>query len=77
MKKHSGPFLVPERGDEMYVFTREDCDCKYCKYKKGNRCTLKSCCCLEDKIRTGSPLLNKEDDKRLKELKQKYRKEGY
>ena len=36
-----------------------------------------ACCCLEDKIRTGSPLLNKEDDKKLKELKQKYRNEGY
>jgi len=61
----------------MYIFTKEDCDCKYCKYKKGSKCGLKTCCCLEDKIRTGSPILNTSDRRRLIELKQKYKKEGY
>ncbi len=61
----------------MYIFKKEDCDCKYCKFRKGKKCTLKSCCCLEDKIRSGSPLLNITDKKNLAERKRKYRMEGY
>ena len=39
-----------------YIFTKEDCDCKYCRYYERRKCTLETCCCLEDKLRTGSPL---------------------
>ena len=51
---------LPERRLAIgYIYKKEDCDCRYCRAVR--------CCCLEDKIRTRSPVLN-ENDKEIYEF---------
>lgn len=62
-----------------YNYTKADCDCKYCRYRNQNRCTLPVCCCIDDKIRTGSPMLkykapmNKHERRKMNKHERKHR----
>ena len=46
----------------LYIFKKEDCDCRFCLYYERGKCTLETCCCLEDKLRTGSPFVKPHDN---------------
>ena len=39
----------------VYIYKKEDCDCRYCLYDSKGKCKLQWCCCYQDKVRTGSP----------------------
>ena len=39
----------------VYIYKKEDCDCRYCLYYSKGKCKLQWCCCYQDKVRTGSP----------------------
>ena len=53
---------LPERRFVIgYIYKKEDCDCRYCLYCRRRKCRALRCCCLEDKIRTRSPVLNEND----------------
>ena len=59
---------LPERRFVIgYIYKKEDCDCRYCLYCRRRKCRALRCCCLEDKIRTRSPVLN-ENDKEIYEF---------
>lgn len=59
---------LPERRFVIgYIYKKEDCDCRYCLYYRHRKCRALRCCCLEDKIRTRSPVLN-ENDKEIYEF---------
>ena len=59
---------LPERRLVIgYIYKKEDCDCRYCLYCRRRKCRAVRCCCLEDKIRTRSPVLN-ENDKEIYEF---------
>ena len=45
-----------------YIFKKEDCECRFCLYYERGKCTLETCCCLEDKLRTGSPFVKPHDN---------------
>ena len=66
---------LPERRFVIgYIYKKEDCDCRYCLYFRRRKCRAVRCCCLEDKIRTRSPVLN-ENDKEIYEFYTKGKKE--
>ena len=46
----------------LYIFKKEDCDCRFCLYYERGKCRLETCCCLEDKLRTGSPFVKPHDN---------------
>ena len=59
---------LPERRFVIgYIYKKEDCDCRYCLYCRRRKCRAVRCCCLEDKVRTRSPVLN-ENDKEIYEF---------
>ena len=59
---------LPERRFVIgYIYKKEDCDCHYCLYFRRRKCRAIRCCCLEDKIRTRSPVLN-ENEKEIYEF---------
>ena len=59
---------LPERRLVIgYIYKKEDCDCRYCLYFRRRKCRAVRCCCLEDKVRTRSPVLN-ENDKEIYEF---------
>lgn len=59
---------LPERRFVIgYIYKKEDCDCRYCLYYRRRKCRAVRCCCLEDKVRTRSPVLN-ENDKEIYEF---------
>ncbi len=63
---------LPERRFVIgYIYKKEDCDCRYCLYCRRRKCRAVRCCCLEDKVRTRSPVLNEND----KEIYEFYTKE--
>ena len=65
---------LPERRLVIgYIYKKEDCDCSYCLYCRRRKCRAVRCCCLEDKIRTHSPVLN-ENDKEIYEFYTKGKK---
>lgn len=39
----------------VYIYKKEDCDCRYCLYYSKGKCKLQWNCCYRDKVRTGSP----------------------
>ena len=64
-KKISFQKTAPRR--MLNIYKKEDCDCRYCLYCRRRKCRTARCCCLEDKIRTRSPVLN-ENDKEIYEF---------
>lgn len=59
---------LPERRLVIgYIYKKEDCDCRYCLYCRRRKCRAVRCCCLEDKVRTRSSVLN-ENDKEIYEF---------
>ena len=59
---------LPERRLVIgYIYKKEDCYCRYCLYCRRGKCRALRCCCLEDKVRTRSPVLN-ENDKEIYEF---------
>ena len=59
-----------------YLYNEEDCDCRYCLYCRRRKCRAVRCCCLEDKVRTRSPVLN-ENDKEIYEFYTKGKNEHF
>ena len=51
----------------LNIYKKEDCDCRCCLYCRRRKCRTVWCCCLEDKIRTRSTVLN-ENDKEIYEF---------
>ena len=61
-------YVCLKGGSSSVTFIKkEDCDCRYCLYYRRRKCRAVRCCCLEDKVRTRSPVLN-ENDKEIYEF---------
>lgn len=40
--------------ERVFPYTLEVCRCRYCGYNHRGKCALKSCCCLDERVRARS-----------------------
>lgn len=44
------PEVRKDSGD-IFPYTKEVCQCRYCAYCQKGKCSLKQCCCMDDRIK--------------------------
>lgn len=42
---------VRKKSGDIFPYTNEVCQCRYCAYCQKSKCSLKQCCCMEDRIK--------------------------